>query len=239
MIRGIWARCVLLVATMLLALPTAIVTLLVPRWGNLVMVTGKLWSRIMLTAVGARVTYHGLDRIDDKAPRIFIANHLSMIDIWVMLTLIPPSTRFVAKQELFRIPVFGWALAGAGSIPINRSNRKEAIRSLGLAAERIRAGRSVVLFPEGTRSRDGRLQPFKKGAFHLAVRAGVPVTPVAITGSFDVMSPASFRIVPGPVDVYVEPLIDVEPYRPADPAGLMSVVHATIERRFRTPPEAP
>ena len=102
-----------------------------------------------------------------------------------------------------------------------------------MAAERIRDGRSVVLFPEGSRSLDGSLGPFKKGAFHLAVQAGVPVVPVAITGSFDVVPPRAFRVRPGPVKVFVEPPVDVTPFRPEDYQGLSARVRETIERRFR------
>jgi 1-acyl-sn-glycerol-3-phosphate acyltransferase len=161
-----------------------------------------------------------------------LANHQSIVDIWVILSFVPPNTRFVAKQELFRIPIFGWALRATGCVPINRGNRTEAIRGLEVAAERIRAGRSVVLFPEGSRSRDGSLGAFKKGAFYLSLQAGVPVVPVAINGSFDVVPPGTIRVRPGPVHVFVEPAVDVEPFRPEDQAGLMNLVHRTIARRF-------
>jgi 1-acyl-sn-glycerol-3-phosphate acyltransferase len=228
-------RLVLLVMTMLCATPVAILTLLVPRWSNLVIHVGRFWSRTMLATSGAHVTVHGHQHTRTHAPCIFIANHQSIVDVWVMLSLVPPNTRFAAKHELFRIPVLGWALANTGCIPINRGNRTEAIRSLGVAAERIRTGRSVVLYPEGTRSRDGSLQPFKKGAFHLAVQAGVPIVPVAITGSFDVVPPGRLRVTPGPVEVFIEPPIDVTPYQPGDHAGLLRVVHASIARRFHDP----
>jgi 1-acyl-sn-glycerol-3-phosphate acyltransferase len=232
MLRGIWAACVLVVASALLALPATIVTLLSPRGSNAVIRAGKIWSRIMLATVGARVTYHDPERAHERAPCVFIANHQSMIDIWVMFAVIPLSTRFVAKHELFRIPVFGWALSSCGCIAIDRSNRREALRSLRAAADQIRAGRSVVLYPEGSRSRDGRLRPFKKGAFHLALQAGVPIVPVVITGSNDVMPPRSRRVRPGPVDVHLEPPVDVRPFQPSDYAGLLAEVHATFARRF-------
>jgi 1-acyl-sn-glycerol-3-phosphate acyltransferase len=233
MLRGIWVRCVLLVMTVLLATPVAILVLLVPRWGNLVVHAGRLWSRSLLAASGARVTYHGLEHASKRDPCIFIANHQSVVDVWAMLCLVPPNTRFVAKRELFRIPIFGWALAATGCVPIDRGNRASAIRSLGVAAQRIRDGRSVVLFPEGSRSLDGTLGPFKKGAFHLAVRAGVPVVPVAITGSFDVVPPRTLRVAPGAVEVFVESPIDVTPFLPDDHQGLAALVRRTIARRFR------
>ena len=232
MLRGIWVRCVLALMTVLLATPLTIVLLLVPRWSNLLVATGKLWSRTLLAATGARVTFHGIENAYRDRPCIFISNHQSFVDIWVMFSFVPPETRFVAKQELFRVPFLGWALSASGCIPINRGNRAEAIRSLRLAAERIRAGRSVILFPEGSRSEDGRLAAFKKGGFHLALQAGVSVVPVAITGSFDVMPKNTLKVTPGPVEVFIEPPIDVTRFQPEDHRGLLAEVHEIIERRF-------
>ena len=232
LLRGILSRCVLVVATFLLALSATVIILIVPRWSNVMVHAGRIWARIMLASVGARVRFHDRQRANEHTPCIFIANHQSMIDIRVMLVLIPASTRFVAKQELFRIPVFGWVLSASGCIPIDRLSRADAIRSLGLAADRIRDGRSVVLYPEGTRSLDGRLRPFKKGAFHLALQAGVPIVPVAITGSFDVLPPRTLRVNPGEVHVYLEPIVDVAPFEPNDYRGLRAKVQTTIERRF-------
>jgi len=232
MLRGIWVRFVLACATVLLATPLTIVLLLVPRWSNLLVAVGKLWSRTMLGATGTRVTFHGIDNAYRHSPCIFICNHQSIIDIWAIFSFVPPETRFVAKQELFRLPFLGWALRASGCISINRGRRAEAIRSLQVAGERIRVGRSVVLFPEGSRSDDGRLAPFKKGGFHLALQAGVPVVPVAITGSFDVMSKNKLTVTPGPVEVFVEPPIDVARFQPDDYNGLLAEVHEIIERRF-------
>jgi 1-acyl-sn-glycerol-3-phosphate acyltransferase len=231
MLRGIWTMIVLVLATGVLAPVAAVVSLLVPR-SNITIHVGRLWARVLLAAAGVQVRYHHLERLRLHPACIFIANHQSMVDIWAMIRVLPAPTRFVAKRELFRIPVFGWALAASGCIPIDRRDRAEAIRSLRRAANRIRAGRPVVLYPEGTRSRDGRLQPFKKGAFHLALAAGVPVVPVAITGSFRVLPPGSLRVTPGPVEVWVEPPIDIARYQPRDHEGLRAAVQSIIARRF-------
>ncbi len=232
MLRGIWVRCVLACMTVLLATPLTIVLLLVPRWSNLLVTAGRCWSRSLLAATGARVTFHGVDNAYRHSPCIFISNHQSSVDIWAIFTFVPPETRFVAKQELFRVPFLGWALRASGCISINRGRRAEAIRSLRVAGERVRSGRSVVLFPEGSRSDDGRLGPFKKGGFHLALQAGVPVVPVAITGSFDVMPKHTLKVTPGPVEVFVESPIDVTRFQPEDYNGLLAEVHSVIERRF-------
>lgn len=237
MLRGIWVRLVLVIATIAIALPTTLLLLLFPRREGLFVGAGKLWSRIMLATAGARVTVHDLPHAYRHDPCVFIANHGSMVDIWVMFTFMPVNTRFVAKQELFKIPIFGWVLRASGCVPIDRGRRQEAIRSLQSAGDQIRAGRSVVLYPEGTRSRDGRLAPFKKGAFHLAVKAGVPVVPVSIRGSFEMLPPGTWRVNPGAVEVRLDAPIDVAPFQPADAGGLLEQVRATIERRLA--PSAP
>lgn len=190
----------------------------------------------MLLTVGAQVTYHDPHHTLRQSRCIFIANHQSNVDIWVLAKVMPIGTRFVAKQELFRIPVLGRAMTAAGFIRINRSNRSEAIRSLTQAAESIRGGRPVILFPEGTRSRDGRLQPFKKGAFHLATLAGVPVVPVAIRGTFEIMPPGSLRVRPGPIEVFFEPPIDLADSDFERPQDLLETVQSAISNRLdRTP----
>lgn len=232
MLRGIWVRCVLLVMTALVTTSIALVVLLAPRWSNFFIYAGRLWAWSLLKAAGVRVTYHGRERAQEHEPCIFIANHQSAVDVVVMIGLVPPSTRFVAKQELFRVPFLGWALAASGCVAIDRGNRAEAIRSLSVAARKIRDGRSVVLFPEGSRSRDGNLAPFKKGAFHLGVQSGVPVVPVAIIGSFDIFPPGSLRVFPGSVEVFVDPPVDATQYQPDDYNGLSAAVRQAIERRF-------
>jgi len=232
MLRGIWTRFVLVVTTVLLATPLTIILLVSPRRSNLLVAAGRLWSRWLLAATGARVTFHGLENAYKHSPCVFIVNHQSFVDIWAMFSFIPPETRFVAKQELFRVPFLGWALKSSGCISINRGRRAEAIRSLRDAGELVRQGRSVVLYPEGSRSDDGRLSPFKKGGFHLALHAGVPVVPVAITGSFAVMPKNTLRVTPGPVEVFVETPIDVTPYQPGGYNELLAEVHGVIERRF-------
>jgi 1-acyl-sn-glycerol-3-phosphate acyltransferase len=178
----------------------------------------------MLAVVGADVHYSGLEHLAGPAPRLFVSNHQSWVDVWVLLRVLPGSARFVAKQELFRIPLFGGILHHAGFIPIDRLNRAEAIRSLETAAERLRAGNTLVLFAEGTRSRDGQLQPLKKGAFHLALMAHAPIVPIAIHGSFAVMRPGGLRVHPGRVDVAVGAPIDPDPYLPGDHMGFRAHV---------------
>ncbi len=147
----------------------------------------RTWSRIVTAIAGVRVRVEGAGNVEPDRPYIFAANHQSQFDIFALQGYFPFDFRWLAKQELFRIPVFGRAMLRSGHIPVDRGNRRKAARSLEAAAGRIRSGTSVIIFPEGTRSVDGRLGEFKAGAMVLAVKAGVPVVPVAICGSRDIL----------------------------------------------------
>jgi 1-acyl-sn-glycerol-3-phosphate acyltransferase len=227
MIRGIFTFIVMIVSTAILGTLATIGSLL-RRQSDISIHLARLWSRLNLAATGLRPEYSGLENASKSTPCIFLANHQSTLDIWLLLMILPFSTRFVAKDSLFRLPILGWALRASGFIPIDRSNRTSALRSLEKAVNKIRDGRSIVLFPEGTRSRDGRMGRFKKGAFYLALKAGVPVVPVSLRGTFNALPPGMYRIHKGPVVVRVHPPIDVAPYLPDDIKGLSSIVRATI-----------
>jgi 1-acyl-sn-glycerol-3-phosphate acyltransferase len=133
-----------------------------------------------------------------------MANHLSLVDVWAVLVAIPVPLRFIAKKQLGAIPLFGWAMRAGRFIFIDRQNAASARRSIDEAAKRVRSGQSVVMFPEGTRSRDGRLGPFKKGGFHLAISSGVDIVPVAIWGSRELMPRGSARIYAGEVSIEID-----------------------------------
>jgi len=231
LLRGVWALVVLAVVTPLCGIPSAVISL-VHRGSDVTMRLGRIWSRSMLWATGARVRYEGLDRAAATLPCIYISNHQSNVDIWALIAVLPVQTRFVAKQSLFRIPALGWAMSASGFIPIDRTNRSRAIRSLRAAAARIRDGRPVVLFPEGTRSLDGRLGEFKKGPFHLALRAGVPIVPIAIGGSGRVLPSGTIRCRPGPVAVRFLESIDVGKFASDDHDGLRRVVRGAIAAKL-------
>lgn len=167
----------------------------------------RIWSRCILLAAGVKVRVHGLEHLEDAAgkmsgPFIFACNHVSHFDIPV-LTGVLPKHYFVAKSELFKIPVFGPGIRAVGTIPIERNNQKAAFGSYAVAAGRIRDGSSVIVFPEGTRGMAYPIRPFKKGPFVLAVEAGVPVVPCIVHGTLDVLPKKSLRIHPRVVDVHV------------------------------------
>jgi 1-acyl-sn-glycerol-3-phosphate acyltransferase len=230
MLRGLLTILTFVVVTTVLGL-AAILSGIVTGRTTVVFWLGRLWARAHLKVMGIAPVYSGLVHAGGTAPRIFLANHLSTLDIWVMAPVLPVTTRFVSKRTLFWIPVLGQAMAVAGFIPIDRKDREGAIRSLRRAAETIRRGASVILFAEGTRSRDGRLAPFKRGSFHLALEAGVPVVPVAISGTYQVVKPRSIIVRPGPVHVTFAPPVDVTGYA-GDLEGLMEKVRSEIASRL-------
>ena len=163
-----------------------------PRW----------WARGMLWVSGTRVRVHHAERMQTGEPRIFVANHVSWYDVLVLVATLPRYS-FVAKAEIFRVPLFGAAARAVGTIPIQRENRKAAFQSYDEAAARIRGGRNVVVYPEGTRGSEYALRPFKKGPFVLAVAAGVPLVPTLLHGTIEVLPRGSFWLRPGTVDVHL------------------------------------
>lgn len=162
----------------------------------------RAWAAGMMRWNRVEATVKGLDRLQPGQPYVYVANHVSFIDIWVLLERLPGSVRFVYKKELDRVPVFGPAMKASGHIAIDRRNRASAFAAYDVAAEQVRAGTSAMVFAEGTRSRDGRLMPFKKGPFVLAISAQVPIVPVAILGAFDSLPKG--RIAPRAVPVMVQ-----------------------------------
>ena len=172
---------------------------LAPRW----------WSKIVLFMTGVRVTVHNSERALDGKPHVYVSNHISWYDIPALASFLP-RTKFVAKAELFKIPVFGAAMRAVGMIPVDRQNRKAAFASYDDAARQIREGNSVIVFPEGTRGFDYRLRPFKKGPFVLAIAAGVPIVPVLTHGTLEVIGKGSMWVHPGKVDIHLLEPISVE-----------------------------
>jgi len=230
-LRGLWTGLVIALSTAVCATAAAIISTVRPG-SDATMISGRIWSRANLWAAGARVTYENLETASRHQPCIYVANHQSNVDIWALIAVLPMRTRFVAKESLFRVPLLGWALRVSDFVPIDRRNRSKAIASLKLAAEKIRGGRPVVLFAEGTRSAGDTLAPFKKGPFHLALEARVPIVPVAIRGSGAVMPPHGLKVRGGPVRVrFLEP-IDVQAYTNREVKRLLEDVHGIIEKEL-------
>jgi 1-acyl-sn-glycerol-3-phosphate acyltransferase len=163
---------------------------------------GRAWARLILWLGGVRVEV----RCDEELPRgpfVFVANHSSNLDIWLMLAHLKYDFRFISKKEWGYLPLFGWAMRACGMIFIDRGDPRAARNSINAAVKKIRDGRSILLFPEGTRSRTGELMEFKRGAVHLAVKAKALLVPVAIKGAFALMPPDRSSVIPGTVIVRI------------------------------------
>jgi 1-acyl-sn-glycerol-3-phosphate acyltransferase len=183
----------------------AMLSALVSPSGRLGYPFARVWGRLLLWCSGIRLE---VERpASSGTPCIFMSNHQSLFDIPALLSTLPGQTRFLAKESLMRIPIFGWALRAIGFIPVNREDRSRAPDVFAAAIDRLERGFSVVIFPEGTRTRDGQLLPFKRGGFLLALRAGRPIAPIGVQGTRDVQPRGSFVIRPGRVSVrYGEPV---------------------------------
>lgn len=205
------------------------------RHGRVIHRYSRLWAWAGLRLAGVRVALTAPEPPARDRAHVFVANHQSYMDIFALAAVLPGEFRWVAKRELFRIPLFGRAMRRAGYVPVDRDEPRRARANLSHAAAVLAAGRSLVVFPEGTRSADGRLRPFKRGAFALAEAAGVPVVPIVLRGSREVLAPGGYRVTPGTVRVEMAAAID--------PAGLpraelLARARAAIAARLAEPAPA-
>jgi 1-acyl-sn-glycerol-3-phosphate acyltransferase len=185
----------------------AIVFGLIPPRGHWTHPVARLWSKGLLFCAWLRVETRFAVPLDPQARYVYMANHQSLFDIPVLLATLPGKTRFLAKKSLFQIPIFGWAMSIAGFIPVDRRDRSTARDMFAEAIARLRAGVSLLVFPEETRSLDGKLHTFQRGGFLLAMKSGLPIVPVGVQGTFEVQSPRSFAIRPRRIVVsYGEPM---------------------------------
>jgi 1-acyl-sn-glycerol-3-phosphate acyltransferase len=203
------------------------------RTGNPVHLVARLWARSILFVSRIKVTVNGLSNVDPSKSFIYMSNHQSNFDIPVLLAYIPGQFRWLAKAELFKIPIFGHGMRGAGYISIDRFNRDSAFQSIDQAAKKIKDGVSVMIFPEGTRSKDGRIRPFKKGGFIMALNSGVPIVPVIVRGTWPIMSKDSLRINRGNVYLDIKQPIDTHGYTRDNKQLLIDRVRAVICEGFK------
>jgi 1-acyl-sn-glycerol-3-phosphate acyltransferase len=218
----------LIFTTIVLALIALAIAPFDPK-GERLHAIGRLWARASLRCAGIAVSLEGAETLS-APPYLFMANHQSGLDIPVLLAAMPLPFKFVAKRELFRIPLFGWAIKKAGHISIDRENPRKALKGIEEAVSKLAAGASVLIFPEGTRSKDGSLLPFMKGAFSLAARAAAPVVPMAITGTYALQPPG--HAVPrasGRVWIHMGKPIPIEGKGLSYKAELMEEVRRSIE----------
>ncbi len=205
-------------------------TLLRPPGGLLDRIPG-FWGRTWCRTAGVKLTVEGLERIDPKQAYVVISNHQSAFDIFAHFAALPVPIRFLAKQELFKIPLFGAAMRRIGIVEVDRGAGRATHQAVNRgAAANMRLGRSLMIYPEGTRSRDGAMLPFKKGAFAIARNLGVPIVPTAITGSRQVWIPGSKMIRPGHITVTIMDPISTENMTLRDLGGLTEQAFSVIAK---------
>jgi 1-acyl-sn-glycerol-3-phosphate acyltransferase len=224
MIRTVIAWLIFFCTTVILG-TVAILLSLFDSSGNIPHLVARLWGKIQLATAGTKLRIQGLKNFDHKKSYILVSNHQSAFDIFALLGYLPIQFRWTAKAELFRIPFLGWSMSRIGYVPIERDSPKKAYRSMLQAAEKVKKGVSVMIFPEGTRSPDGNLQPFKKGLFLIALKSQAPILPIAIRGTAKILQKGHWRFHPGKVDIIISP--------PIETAGIPSQKEGELSEQVR------
>jgi 1-acyl-sn-glycerol-3-phosphate acyltransferase len=188
----------------------------------------RKWGEGILRAAGARLTVFGAENIDAKRPYVVVSNHASLLDPPALFAALPIGMTYVAKIELLAVPVFGAIIGRTGAVFVPRTDHDRSHQAMQLAAKRVREGQNVLVFAEGTRSRDGRLQPFKKGAFVLAIAAGADILPVTIRGSHALMPAHGNKIRSGPLEVHIHPPIRTAGLEYSDREQLRLMTQAAV-----------
>lgn len=197
--------------------------------GNRVHYIGKFWSRMNLFLSGVRVRMHGLENIAPGKPYVVMSNHQSHYDVWTLIGHLPLQLRWVMKKELRRVPIFGLGCERMGHIYIDRKNPDQSHKELEAARRKFDAGASVVFFPEGTRSPDGKLLPFKKGGFVMALQHRLPILPITVNGTRKILPKGTFMVMPGIVDVTIHPPVPTTEYSLERKEALMEKIREIIQ----------
>lgn len=219
--------------TIVLGIPCLIISIFQPQGEANYWIIRK-WARLILRTCGVKIEVNGIENLPAGGSLILMSTHKSHFDIPVLVSEVPRQFRIVGKDVLFKIPIFGWILSAAGYVRVDRSDPKQAFASLDRAAESVAGGMPLLIFPEGTRSPDGTLGSFKKGGFVLATKAGAPVVPVVVDGTFHVLPRSSLRVCPGPVKVTFCPPIDTSAYSYESKEELMGRVRLAMSRSGET-----
>jgi 1-acyl-sn-glycerol-3-phosphate acyltransferase len=222
LLMGFWSLAVAIIAPVVVTLGR------ITGNENFIYTPVRFFVRIGLRLAGVRVEVAGLDRLDSAQTYVFTPNHQSVIEVPLMVTYLGRNPAFLAKKELFKIPIFSYGIRQIGIVPVDRSNSAAAVESARRATHNLQRGKSYVVYPEGTRSPDGRPLPFKKGAFLMAVDAGVPVVPVTVSGSFRVMPKGRVRIFPGIIRLTVHGPITTSGYSRENVSELVDRVRTTV-----------
>jgi 1-acyl-sn-glycerol-3-phosphate acyltransferase len=222
---------VVLVGATLVLVPPIIATSLFPRSAAPVFEMMRLWALLVRQAMGFTCSIEGIEKVVPGRSYVLTPNHQGYAESLALAILLPVRFRWVMKKELLKIPLFGWALGRTGGISLDRSKGGDAISRLRSSKSKLADGWSVLCYPEGTRTKDGRLQPFKKGAFIMAIAAGVPILPIAVNGAFDVLPRDTLALRRGHVTITICDPIDTVGMTEQDvPMLIESTRQAVLER---------
>jgi 1-acyl-sn-glycerol-3-phosphate acyltransferase len=225
---------IIYVWVILLAIPFILICFLT-RWRTPLLLLGKGALALGPPILGIRLDVSGRETVDGEKTAVFMANHLSFLDGPLLFLVIPQVLHVILKKEIFRIPIIGWAMKFVGFVPVDRKGQQSGRRSIERAIELIRSkGYSYLIFPEGTRSRDGKLQPFRRGAFFLAINSQVPVVPITIDGTYALMPKGSPFTKKGVVKVIFHSAVPVGGLTEKDMPGLIERVRTQIQSGLQT-----
>jgi len=227
-IRALFLLIIALPITIMFSLLTLIDIMFVRKSETKVQIFPRSWGKTICRIADVGVRIIGAENLAPAQTYIFIGNHVSQFDIFSVQGYFPYDFRWIAKKELFRIPFFGKAMLRSGIVPIDRSHGREALKSLNRAAEQIAGGTSVLIFPEGTRSLDGKLHPFKTGAIILAIKAGVPVVPIAFIGTYGILPKGKLLANSGEIVIRIGTPISTTHYKPKDRQKLAEHLHDKV-----------
>lgn len=195
----------------------------------------KAIARFVFRVMGIRVTVSGLEHIDTSRTHLYMGNHVSLLDVPLLQGYIPQMMRGVEAERQFKWPVYGWFVRRAGNIPINRDDVSKAIPSARAAAAKLREGLSMVILPEGHRTRNGKLRPFKKLPFHLAKDGGRPIVPIGLSGLYHVKPRDRWTIIPGTVHIAFGPPVDTDTIASMTVEELRDHVRDRVQELIREP----
>lgn len=202
------------------------------RKGNFIHYIGKFWSLLNVYLSGTRMYVRGKERLKKGRSYIIMSNHQSLFDVWALIGRMPLQLRWVVKSSIKKMPLFGLALERMGHIYVDRKRLKDTSNGLNSAVQKIRKGVSIVIFPEGTRSKDGMLQKFHRGGAAIAIQSGVPILPVTVNGSRFVLPKGTLALMPGKIEMIIGEPIDPTRFTEEKKDDLIEEVKAAIEKNL-------
>jgi 1-acyl-sn-glycerol-3-phosphate acyltransferase len=200
--------------------------------GKLSHYVGRVWSLLNVLLSGTRMEIQGKNKIEKGRPYIVMSNHQSLFDVWALIGMLPLQIRWIVKSEIRKVPIFGYTLDRMGHVYIDRKRRQDAYLSLNTAVRKIEKGASLVIFPEGTRSVDGRLLKFRYGGAIMALKSGAPILPVTINGGRFVLPKNTLSLRPGRIQIIIGDKIDTRRFDTKSKNELMATVKSAIEENL-------